>query len=259
MKEPPAVHAGESAVSLERSDRRADGGALRCHECGEDGLGEFHGQADPVRADGAPAVGEMPQQHVQPRLDLRLLHDRHIDGEVAGSADRAGNQLRGDLRERLYSLRELEVEHREPARFEHLPAELTRDGRDGVLALPRSQQITACEQFDAEAITQAHAPKEEAVKDEQPEAVSQRWRPSVVLPLPARYVHHGGASDLDCSSELGRSEALGKPRVFLENAGEPNTCGRPVYRAAGVRGRSSRGERLRHGPRMVRVRAASER
>ena len=72
--------------------RHRHAGTSRGDEVAEHAVGQRQRQDDPVGPHMAPAVCEVPEQHVQAGLHARLLDDRHVQGEVARALERACDQ-----------------------------------------------------------------------------------------------------------------------------------------------------------------------
>ena len=61
----------------ELSECLGHGGPAGCHQLGKRGVGERDRHVDPVVAHPAPAVGQLPEEHVQAHVDPRLVQDGH--------------------------------------------------------------------------------------------------------------------------------------------------------------------------------------
>src|SRR5665213_874721 len=92
----------------------------------------------------------MPQQHVQPRLDLRLMHDRHVDGQIPRAPERPVQKLPVDLGIGGNPLGEVEVEQCKAAMPQYPPAQSPGNRGTEVLSMPRAQQVSPREQLAAE-------------------------------------------------------------------------------------------------------------
>ena len=61
--------------------------------------------------DPPPAAGQVPEQEVEAKIDAGLVHDRHVDRELARAQDRAAEQAAGHLRKTGQLPHEPLVEH----------------------------------------------------------------------------------------------------------------------------------------------------
>jgi hypothetical protein len=164
----------------------------------------------------------VPKQHVESGFDLGLLDYCHVHGEPARSAKCACDELRADLWIGAYAPREVDIEDRESAWFQYLPAVVAGYRCDRVFALPRPQEIADCEELDSEALGEIHAPQEYPVKHEQPKAHSRRGWPAAWVPPAAWNLEHRGASSVGRGSELCGVESLAEFGVVLQNSGDSN-------------------------------------
>lgn len=77
-------------------------------------MGQRQGNRDGVASALPEAVSQMPEQHVQPRIDLALAHDCSQDRQVARTKQRAPDQSCRDLGIRSGSPGELRVQDHQP-------------------------------------------------------------------------------------------------------------------------------------------------
>ena len=102
------------------------------------------GEGVSVWADSSPAGGEVPEQHQQAGVDAWLVDDRHVDGEVAGAFERAGDEPSGELGVARESVGGALVEDRDAGGLERAPAGCARE-RWCVGALPGSEDVAFAE------------------------------------------------------------------------------------------------------------------
>ena len=98
---------GQLAQSL------GDGGPARRHQLAEHRVRQAHRQMDAVGVDVSPPFGQLPEKHVEPEVDPRLVEDGHRHHREARSPDRSANQGRDHLWVAASAQRELSIEHGE--------------------------------------------------------------------------------------------------------------------------------------------------
>ena len=208
-----------SPLPGELGQRGRDGRAARRHQIGEDRVGQRQRQPDALGAHPAPAVGQMPEQHVQTDVDARLVHDRHVDREVARALQGPVDEPAGELRISGEAPRGRRVEQRQPNRLEHLPAGGQGQRGPGVLALPRAQQVAHAEQLGAEAAVDPDPPQQQALEHQQPDPVAQPLRAGDV-PAPAG--HPDGARDavLHRPGAVLRVDELGEVGILAQDVAD---------------------------------------
>ena len=87
-----------SSLALgELGERGRDGRAAGADELAEDPVGQRQRHDHAVAGDAAPALGEMPEQRLQPAVDARELRDRLGGGEAQRALAEAVEQRGGDL------------------------------------------------------------------------------------------------------------------------------------------------------------------
>ena len=96
----------------------------------------------PAIAGAPPAVGEMPEEHLEADVDSRAVHDRHVHGEPSRAFDAAVQQPTDDARIVGHALDNAVIEHGETGDFERPPCGRLREGRLGVTDLMCSEEVT---------------------------------------------------------------------------------------------------------------------
>ena len=129
-----------------------------------------HRHADPFAAPLAEAVGEVPEEHVEPALDPAMADDRDQGREVVGAEKPAPDQGEGDLREGRGAAGEVLVEDRDPGSFDHQPAGFGRDAGPVADPVPGTQQVPRPDQLGAVALVLDDAAAEDAGDNQQAEA-----------------------------------------------------------------------------------------
>ena len=76
-----------TAAVVDPVQRGRDRGAPAAHELAEQLVRDPQPHADPVRGHAAPALGEVPEEHQQPRLDRRELQKGLMDRHPLGAPD----------------------------------------------------------------------------------------------------------------------------------------------------------------------------
>jgi len=111
-----------------------------------------------------------------------------------------------DLGECGEALGEAEVEQRDGGRLQHAPARAVRDRRKRTfLSLPWPQKVATADQLGTRATVEAHPAQEQAVDDEQPDALAYVAGSIGLLPSQGAFAFYAGGEHLDAARahELG--------------------------------------------------------
>ena len=136
-------------------------------ELGEPPVAEREREHDAVRRDAAPALGQVPERQQEPVVDALVMGDRERDREVVRTARAAAEELDAELRERRDALDDAVVEHREPHRIEHVPADLGADVRARRVPRPGPHHVAVADQLDAAAPEHVDRAAEQAVDEQE--------------------------------------------------------------------------------------------
>lgn len=71
------------AATCEVRKRARDGWAAGSGEVCQHAVGQAERNAHTVAAHAPPSTCEVPEHHLQPHIDTRMMDDRHADGEIA--------------------------------------------------------------------------------------------------------------------------------------------------------------------------------
>jgi hypothetical protein len=169
--------------------------------------------------DLAVAVGELPEEHPQPDVQLGLLGDRHRGDEPQRAGHRPARELGAELRPVCGARRPARVQHRDPRRRDHAPRPL--DLERGIrVELPGPQQIARAEQLGRVAPTDADPPEQQPVDDQHPVAAAgtfDRLRLRLT-PGAGSVPQEGGPGRLARLGPLVDRHQLRQPRIHVEHA-----------------------------------------
>jgi hypothetical protein len=193
-----------------------------------------------------PSVRTLPQRlarcqrsRCRAHVDARLVDDRHVRREVPRTLDGASEQPRGELWVVGALAREALIQHREPARFEHRPERLQREGRLG-LRLPRTQHVALAEQLGTESPPDLDPVEDQPSEYEQADTVPERREPAVD-PRPRTDPELARHARLERAFPQLRLDRLGQVRVLTQDVADARS------RTGGegsTGGEARRGERL---------------
>ena len=140
-----------------------------------------------VAGDAAPALGEVPEQRLQPAVHARELGDRLRGGEAQRALAEAVEQRRGDLRVARHLGREAAVEHGDGERREHRPHGVDGQQAGAAGALPRAARRSPGPSSSALTWSATTSSRDEhAVEHEQADVVGARARRAATRPTGRR-------------------------------------------------------------------------
>ena len=241
VQHPVAVLApAERARAGELAHRGRDRRAVRADEVGQPLVAERERDDDAVRRDAAPALGEVPEREQEPVVDALVVRDRERDREVVGAARAAVEELDAELRPRHDPLHQPVVEHREPGRLQHDPADLGAHVRALVVPPPRPHHVAVAEQLAAAAAEHLDRPAQQPVDDQEAAMVRVGLQRGAGVPLAGREPQHAGERVAPRALELLGREELAQVGVGLDQADRlgPSCTGIPGS-AMSARGRPS--------------------
>jgi hypothetical protein len=159
-------------------------------------VGERERDVDAVRGDAPPAVGQVPQQHVQPRLGVTDVDDGEVERERARALHGARQQLAHDGRPLGDGGGEAVVEHRDGRALDRRPRDAATRWSRSLVAGPGAQEVARADQLGTFAAVEVQRADHEALEDEQPEAPAQVVARSGRLPRPGLdpQLRHDGAA-----------------------------------------------------------------
>jgi uncharacterized protein len=105
----------------EVGDGRRHRRAARRNQLAQRRVRQPQGYCRAVAPDPAPAAREVPQEHVQARVDARLVEDRELHGQMLGAVDGAGDQPLRQPGIASKLAREALVEHGQTSAYEDPP------------------------------------------------------------------------------------------------------------------------------------------
>jgi hypothetical protein len=187
---------------------------------------------DAVLMHGPPAVGELPEQHVQSQVDPRLLDDCHVRRDMARAPERARHERRHHLGIAGRARGELVVEDRHAARPEHAPPSGPRQRRSHVVPVERVQEVAVAEQLGAEPSGDADPARDQPVEDQQPDALRHVGQLLGRRPLAGGTFPRPGDAVADRGLESLARQAVRQLRVIRQDPAQ-TTHDAPLRRGSG--------------------------
>ena len=136
-----------------------------------------------VAGDAAPALGEVPEQRLQPAVDARELRDRLRGGEAQRALAEAVEQRGGDLRVAREPRRRSGGRARPRVTVESTDHTASTGSRLPIAGgLPRADEVARAEQLGADVVGDDELAGEHAVEHEQADVVGARSRQARDVP-----------------------------------------------------------------------------
>lgn len=82
-QEPSVVHRNDQSSACQLGHGGSYGGTLGGYQIGGEGVGYLYGYRDAVWADVTPAVGQVPEQHLETKFNPRMVDDRDAHRQVS--------------------------------------------------------------------------------------------------------------------------------------------------------------------------------
>ena len=177
------------------------------------------GHQHAFRANRAPAIRQVPEQHLQPDVDPGLVNDRHVDREAAAAVKRPAHQRAGQFRiaEPDAAVVPSNIAIREASSTLH---RRWGSARRPLLTLPRAQQVALAHQLRPGPPAESDAPHHEPPQDEQPDATGSDQTGAGRFGAPAAASDAAdGARDALVDGPVAQREGdgLGELRVLAEH------------------------------------------
>ncbi|HEX2160978.1 MAG TPA: class I SAM-dependent methyltransferase [Thermoleophilaceae bacterium] len=160
----------EAAITLQLLESSRHGRAACANEPCDRLVSQLHRHDDSAGRDLSPAVGELREQHQQPRLESRGASDRARKRERMRAAHRARDECAGQHRPACRGLREARAEQREARLLQHVPADEVGHQRVVGRLDPRMDDVARTEQLRARHLPDHHLAAHQARHDQGPDA-----------------------------------------------------------------------------------------